>query len=113
MEKEDEVQCITQSGTRIPAHKTRPTEPSAHSLVAAHSVVSEIIKATNALVIVAQYSQLSPAKLRGMKKTLLGLVLLFCFAVPYAAQAQVVIVVHHRHHHRRHHHPYNQMNLNQ
>jgi hypothetical protein len=37
-----------------------------------------------------------------MKKTLLGLVLIFCFALPYAAQAQVVVVVHHRHH--RHHH---------
>jgi hypothetical protein len=31
-------------------------------------------------------------------------VLIFCFAVPYAAQAQVVVVVHHRHHHH-HHHP--------
>jgi hypothetical protein len=29
-----------------------------------------------------------------MKKFWLGLVLLFCFAVPYAAQAQVVVVVH-------------------
>jgi len=47
-----------------------------------------------------------------MKKILLSLVLLFCFAVPYAAQAQVVIVVHHRHHHH-HHHPYNRMNLGQ
>jgi hypothetical protein len=36
------------------------------------------------------------AILIAMKKTLLGLVLLFCFAVPYAAQAQVVVVVHHR-----------------
>jgi hypothetical protein len=52
------------------------------------------------------------AILIAMKKTLLGLVLLFCFAVPYAAQAQVVVVVHHRHHHH-HHHPYNRMNLGQ
>ena len=42
-----------------------------------------------------------------MKKFWLGLVLISCFAVPYAAQAQVVVVVHphhhHHYHHRRHH----------
>jgi hypothetical protein len=64
------------------------------------------------MVTVAQYPQMPRAILIAMKKTLLGLVLLFCFAVPYAAQAQVVIVVHHRHHHH-HHHPYNRMNLGQ
>ncbi|MGA2205969.1 MAG: hypothetical protein ABSG10_04480 [Terracidiphilus sp.] len=45
-----------------------------------------------------------------MKKILLGLVLIFCFAAPYAAQAQIVVVVHHRHHHHHHHHPYLQIN---
>jgi hypothetical protein len=44
-----------------------------------------------------------------MKRILLGLVLIFCLAVPYAAQAQVIVVVHHRHHHH-HHHPYLQNN---
>jgi len=44
-----------------------------------------------------------------MKKILLGLVLIFCFALPYAAQAQIVVVVHHRHHHHHHHHPYLQL----
>ena len=39
-----------------------------------------------------------------MKKILLALVLIFCFAVPYAAQAQIVVVVHHRRHHRHYHH---------
>jgi len=39
-----------------------------------------------------------------MKKILLGMALIFCFAVPYAAQAQVVVVIHHRHHHHHHHH---------
>ncbi|MGA2887117.1 MAG: hypothetical protein ABSE51_03640 [Terracidiphilus sp.] len=39
-----------------------------------------------------------------MKKFLFGTILLFCLAVPYASQAQVVVVVHHHHHH--HHHPY-------
>ena len=38
-----------------------------------------------------------------MKKILLALVLLFCFAVPYAAQTQVVVVIHHHHHHHHHH----------
>ena len=47
-----------------------------------------------------------------MKKILIGLVLIFCYAVPYAAQAQVVVVVH-RHHHHRHHHDDPHMNLNQ
>jgi len=37
-------------------------------------------------------------------------VLIFCFALPYAAQAQVVVVVHHRHHHHHHHHPRLQIN---
>ncbi len=45
-----------------------------------------------------------------MKKILLGLVLTFCLAVPYAAQAQVVVVVHPRHHHHHHHHPHFQLN---
>jgi hypothetical protein len=46
-----------------------------------------------------------------MKKTLLGLVLIFCFASPYAAQAQVVVVVHrHHHHHHHHHYPHYQSN---
>ena len=40
-----------------------------------------------------------------MKKILLALVLLFCFAVPYAAQAQVVVVIHHHHHHHRDQYP--------
>jgi hypothetical protein len=39
-----------------------------------------------------------------MKKFWLGTILLFCFAAPYAAQAQVVVVVHHHHHHHHHHH---------
>jgi hypothetical protein len=39
-----------------------------------------------------------------MKRILLALALIFCFAVPYAAQAQIVVVVHHRHHHHYHHH---------
>ncbi|MGA3068934.1 MAG: hypothetical protein ABSD43_01860 [Terracidiphilus sp.] len=39
-----------------------------------------------------------------MKKYLLGMFLVFCFALPYAAQAQVVVVVHHRHHYHHHHH---------
>jgi len=39
-----------------------------------------------------------------MKKYLLGMFLVFCFALPYAAQAQVVVVVHHRHHYNHHHH---------
>jgi hypothetical protein len=43
-----------------------------------------------------------------MKKYLLGMFLVFCFALPYAAQAQVVVVVHHRHHH--HHHHYLRLN---
>ena len=34
-----------------------------------------------------------------MNKFWTSLVLLFCFAVPYAAQSQVVVVVHHHHHH--------------
>jgi hypothetical protein len=72
----------------------------------------EFIEEQQAMVTVAQYPQMPRAILIAMKKTLLGLVLLFCFAVPYAAQAQVVIVVHHRHHHH-HHHPYNRMNLGQ
>jgi hypothetical protein len=41
-----------------------------------------------------------------MKKIILGLALIFCFAAPYAAQAQVVVVIHHRHHHHRHHYPH-------
>ena len=41
-----------------------------------------------------------------MKKILLGLVLIFCFAMPYAVQAQVIVVVHHRHHYHHRHHPY-------
>jgi hypothetical protein len=43
-----------------------------------------------------------------MKKIPLALVLVICFAAPYAAQAQGVVVVHRHHHHRhyRHHrHP--------
>jgi hypothetical protein len=44
-----------------------------------------------------------------MKRIMLGLVLIFCFALPYAAQAQVVVIVHHRHHHH-HHHPRLQIN---
>jgi hypothetical protein len=50
-----------------------------------------------------------------MKKFLLGLTLIFCFALPYAAQAQVIVAVgtegtghHHRHHDR--HHRYNYLN---
>ncbi|MGD0857859.1 MAG: hypothetical protein ABR912_00945 [Terracidiphilus sp.] len=39
-----------------------------------------------------------------MKKYLIGMFLVFCFALPYAAQAQVVVVVHHRHHYNHHHH---------
>jgi hypothetical protein len=39
-----------------------------------------------------------------MKKYLLGMILVFCFALPYAAQAQVVVVVHGHHHHHHHHH---------
>jgi hypothetical protein len=39
-----------------------------------------------------------------MKKYLLGMFLVFCFALPYAAQAQVVVVVHTHHHHYYHHH---------
>jgi hypothetical protein len=39
-----------------------------------------------------------------MKKFWLALILAFCFAAPYAAQAQVVVVVHHHHHHHHHHH---------
>jgi hypothetical protein len=44
-----------------------------------------------------------------MKKFLLGLALVFCFALPYAAQAQVIVAVgheHHYHHHYRHHRRY-------
>jgi hypothetical protein len=39
-----------------------------------------------------------------MKKFWLGLALVFCLTVPYAAQSQVIVVVHHRHHHHHHHH---------
>jgi hypothetical protein len=39
-----------------------------------------------------------------MKKIVLGLALIFCFAAPYTAQAQVVVVIHHHHH--RHHYPH-------
>jgi hypothetical protein len=78
----------------------------------ARGSVCEFIEEQQAMVTVAQYPQMPRAILIAMKKTLLGLVLLFCFAVPYAAQAQVVVVVHHRHHHH-HHHPYNRMNLGQ
>jgi len=39
-----------------------------------------------------------------MKKFLVGTALLFCFALPYAAQAQVVVVVHRHHHHHHHYH---------
>jgi hypothetical protein len=39
-----------------------------------------------------------------MKKILLGLSLVFCLAVPYAAQAEVVVVIHHHHHHHHHYH---------
>jgi Ni/Co efflux regulator RcnB len=45
-----------------------------------------------------------------MKKILFALVLAFCFAVPYAAQAQVVEHPRHHHHHHHHHH---HLNLNQ
>jgi predicted metallo-beta-lactamase superfamily hydrolase len=45
-----------------------------------------------------------------MKKTLLGIALLFCLAVPYAAQAQVVVVVHRHHHHHHRHYPHLQNN---
>jgi hypothetical protein len=44
-----------------------------------------------------------------MKKFLLGLILVFCLAVPIASQAQVVVVLHpdhHHHHHHHHDHPY-------
>jgi hypothetical protein len=36
-----------------------------------------------------------------MKKIIFGTLLLFCFAIPYAMQAQIVVEVptHHRHHH--------------
>jgi hypothetical protein len=36
-----------------------------------------------------------------MNKLWIGLVLLCCFALPFAAQGQVVVVVHHHHHHHR------------
>jgi len=43
-----------------------------------------------------------------MKKILLTLALVFCFAAPFAAQAQVVAAVgqghHHHYRHHRHHH---------
>jgi hypothetical protein len=39
-----------------------------------------------------------------MNKFWIGLVLLFCFALPYAARGQVVVVVQHDRHHRYHHH---------
>jgi len=42
-----------------------------------------------------------------MNKLRIGFVPLSCFALPYAAQLQVVVVAHHHHHH--HHH----FNLNQ
>ncbi|MGD0519614.1 MAG: hypothetical protein ABSA48_00025 [Terracidiphilus sp.] len=45
-----------------------------------------------------------------MKKFLLGLALVFCFALPYAAQAQVVVVVDHHHHHHYRHHRHNYLN---
>jgi hypothetical protein len=35
-----------------------------------------------------------------MKKYLSALILLFCFAVSYVAEGQIVVVVHHHHHHR-------------
>jgi hypothetical protein len=39
-----------------------------------------------------------------MKKILLGVILVFCLAVPIASQAQVVVVLHPDHHHHHHHH---------
>jgi hypothetical protein len=39
-----------------------------------------------------------------MKKILLGLGLIFCFAAPIASQAQVVAAAYHHHHHHHHHH---------
>ncbi|MGD0367988.1 MAG: hypothetical protein ABSA94_11075 [Acidobacteriaceae bacterium] len=42
-----------------------------------------------------------------MKRILLGLALVFCFAAPIALPAQVVVVVRHHHHHHHHHHHYN------
>ncbi len=41
-----------------------------------------------------------------MKKILLGLILAFCVAAPFAAQAQVVVVLHPHHHHHHHHNHY-------
>ncbi len=73
-------------------------------------IVNQLIGSIQSLITVAQYPQKPRTILEAMKKTLLGLVLLFCFAVPYAAQAQVVIVVHHRHHHHRHHYPHTNLN---
>jgi hypothetical protein len=46
-----------------------------------------------------------------MNKVRIGFVPLSCFALPYAAQVQVVVVAHHHHHHRHHHHHH--PNLNQ
>ncbi|MGD0548008.1 MAG: hypothetical protein ABR991_09340 [Terracidiphilus sp.] len=41
---------------------------------------------------------------KDMKKYLLGLALVFCLAIPYAAQAQGDGDHHHYHHHHHHHH---------
>jgi Ni/Co efflux regulator RcnB len=42
-----------------------------------------------------------------MKKILLGLIVVLCFAAPFASQAQVVSAQYHHHrHHHHHHHPH-------
>jgi hypothetical protein len=43
-----------------------------------------------------------------MKKYLFGLALVFCLAVPYAAQAQGSDGHRHHHHHHHHHHDHPQ-----
>jgi Ni/Co efflux regulator RcnB len=39
-----------------------------------------------------------------MKKILLGLIAVLCFAAPIASQAQVVAAAYNHHHHHHHHH---------
>ncbi|MGD0732342.1 MAG: hypothetical protein ABR956_13860 [Terracidiphilus sp.] len=41
-----------------------------------------------------------------MKKFLFATIAVFCLAMPYAAQAQVVVAIGHHHHHHHHHHHY-------
>jgi Ni/Co efflux regulator RcnB len=45
-----------------------------------------------------------------MKRILLALALVFCFAAPYATQAQVVVVDYHHHHHHHHYHHHHHPN---